>query len=104
MAYDMGCGGSESGVAIFMDDENGYGQWLAANPAGYVLNCHRRPKSSYLKLHRSACGWVSGTPPRGNLWTDQYIKVCGQDRHSIEEWTRRNVGSSPDPCGRCLRQ
>lgn len=91
-----------SSAVAFVEDEDGYAGWLAANPGGYVLNCHRYPKSSYLKLHRAACSWISGTPPRGKLWTDQYIKVCGPTRLSLEDWSRRNVGGPPDPCGRCL--
>ena len=52
-------------VAIFMDDDNGYLRWIAANPGGFVLNCDRKPHARYLKLqHVSLSSNPHGNNPR----------------------------------------
>ena len=92
-----------SGVTIvnviieFMDDDQGYIAWLAEHPDGYVLNCGRPPRPSYLKLHKATCGTINGAP--GRLWTVTYQKVCAETLKEIEAWTRP-IGS-PTCCGIC---
>ncbi len=85
----------------FIDDDNGYLAWLADHPEGYVLNAERKPRASYLKLHRADCNTISGRPARGDRWTGDYIKVCSDDEGAIAEWARRETGGTPDPCRTC---
>jgi len=86
------------GVIIeFMDDDKGYVAWLAEHPHGFVLNCERPPRPSYLMLHRATCGTISGTP--GRNWTVIYQKVCADTFKEIDAWTRPM--GSPSGCGSC---
>jgi len=89
-------------VSIFRDDEDGYLDWLAAHPAGFVLNAARSPGPSYLILHRAACRTISGRPTRGGPWTGPYIKICSADELHIAAWAGREVGGAPKRCGVCL--
>jgi hypothetical protein len=91
------------GLVVFANDERGYLAWLDAHPHGYVLNCDRKPKASYLKLHLASCGRINGTPPRGSTWTNPYIKVCAADRAAIEGWALRLTSAPVSPCGWCSR-
>lgn len=90
-------------VEIFRDDDHGYLAWLAAHPAGFVLNVARSPRPNYLILHRATCRTISGRPTRGGPWTGPYIKVCSGDELQIAAWTGRTVGAAPTRCGVCLR-
>lgn len=90
-------------VEIFRDDDAGYLGWLAAHPAGFVLNVERTPRPSYLMLHRASCRTISGRPTRGGPWTGPYIKVCSDDQLHIAAWAGQRVGAAPTPCGICLR-
>lgn len=90
-------------VEIFRDDDHGYLAWLAAHPAGFVLNVNRSPRPDYLILHRASCRTISGRPTRGGPWTGPYIKVCSHDELQIAAWTGRTVGAAPRRCGVCFR-
>lgn len=90
-------------VEIFRDDDGRYLAWLAAHPAGFVLNVARSPRPGYLKLHRATCRTISGRPTRGGPWTGPYIKVCSGDELQIAAWTGKTVGAAPTRCGICLR-
>lgn len=90
-------------VEIFRDDDAGYLAWLAAHPAGFVLNVNRSPRPNYLVLHRATCRTISGRPTRGGPWTGRYIKVCSPDQLQIAAWTGKTVGAAPSRWGACLR-
>jgi hypothetical protein len=97
-------GGAPDGLVVFANDESGYLAWLDVHSDGYVLNSFPKPKASYLKLHRAACGRIRGTPPRGGLWTTPYIKVCSADRVAIEAWAFSSTSGSVSPCGWCMAE
>jgi hypothetical protein len=84
----------------FVDDDAGYLRWVAQNPDGYVLNTYRQPAASYLKLHRATCGTINDRPARGDNWTVDYQKVCG-DRAELELWARNQVDGELQPCPIC---
>ena len=90
-----------SGSRLFKDDDGAYVRWLEEHPRGYVLNCQRSPRATYLVLHRAACGTITGVPARGGRWTDQFIKVCSESAEPIRDWTRARVRAEPRPCGLC---
>ncbi|MHB1510122.1 MAG: hypothetical protein ACYCST_12155 [Acidimicrobiales bacterium] len=88
-------------IMHFVDDEDGYLAWLEDHPTGFVVNCERDPKASYLVLHRADCTSVSGMPARGVLWTHTYKKVCAGSVAELDTWARDIVGTVPSRCGRC---
>lgn len=90
-------------VEIFRDDDEGYLAWLAAHPAGFVLNVARSPRPNYLILHRANCRTIGGRPTRGGPWTGPYIKACSHDELQIAAWSGKTVGAAPTRCGVCLR-
>lgn len=42
-------------VRLFRDDDRGYADWIAANPAGYVLNIQRSLNSREARMHAASC-------------------------------------------------
>jgi hypothetical protein len=93
--------GEDPLVEIFMDDDDGYLRWLAANPEGFVLNTYRNPRPSYLRLHTSTCRSIVGTPANGSSWTVTYVKRCGS-RKELEDFASREVGGEAWVCPTCL--
>jgi hypothetical protein len=66
-----------AGMDRFVDDDPGYLGWVARHPDGFVINTGRTATASYLMLHRSDCGTITGGPARGSTFTGEYVKVCG---------------------------
>ena len=85
---------------VFMSDEDGYRDWLGRHPErAYVLNFRRpTPDRTNLKLHRSSCQTIKGTPPSGDGWTETYGKACSTDRGELEVFARELLGAMVDPC------
>jgi hypothetical protein len=102
-AATVGAIGPGIEVEIFKDNDAGYLAWVAAHPAGFVLNVARSPRPDYLILHRATCRTITGRPTRGGPWTGPYIKVCSGDELEIAAWTGQTVGAAPTRCGVCLR-
>jgi len=88
-------------VAMFWQDEAGYRRWLGAHPTGYVINCDRKPKDSYIMLHRATCETISGKPARGDTLTSPYMKVCAESRQALSDWAFDLLGTFPQRCGTC---
>jgi hypothetical protein len=86
---------------VFDHDEDGYRRWLLTNPNGFVVNCGRPARASYIVLHRVSCTTINGVPARGDTWTIAYRKVCSPARAELDGWARQEAGSSPSPCGLC---
>jgi len=85
----------------FEEDDAGYLAWLAAHPAGFVVNAYRPPAAAYLPLHRTTCRTIKGIPASGRHWTHTTIKVCG-DRGELEAWARQEVGGEVQACLLCV--
>lgn len=90
-----------SAAQTFVDNDAGYRRWLGEHPEGFVLNTYRRPRADYLRLHRSSCRLINGTPANGARWTADYIKVCG-DVGQLKRWAKDQVGGELWPCAHCL--
>lgn len=89
-----------SEVQVYVDDDDGYLAWLAANQYGWVVNAYRVPDSRYLILHRATCHTITGTPARGSTWTEgDFSKICCDDQTALKDWCRRH--GDPTPCGVC---
>jgi hypothetical protein len=77
----------------FVDDDPGYLGWVAAHPAGYVVNTTRLPSAGYLMMHRATCPTITRPQPRATTFTGPWSTLCGdRDRTS-----RPGAGSSRDP-------
>ena len=87
--------------ADFRDDDAGYMAWITAHSNGFVLNANRPPSAGYVVLHRATCSTISGEPANGRSWTADYLKVCSDDRRTIESWVREQIGGTPKSCGTC---
>jgi len=88
-------------ILAFTDDDPGYLGWLRDHQGGFVLNATRTPGAGYLKLHRTTCHTISGTPASGSRWTSQYSKLCSEDRGELIRWARETTGGLTDPCPFC---
>ena len=86
---------------VFKDDDAGYLDWMSSHSGGFVLNANRTPNAAYVVLHLASCSSISGEPAKGRSWTADYLKVCADDRLSIERWCQQQVGATPSQCGRC---
>lgn len=83
--------------SIFVGDDEGYLEWVAAHPGGYVVNAERNPRSTYLKLHHATCRYISGPPRSPGAWTErQYVKICASDIAALEGWARERTGGALD--------
>lgn len=87
-------------VSWYVDNEDGYRDWLAANPDGFVLNTTRVPSAPYLILHRSSCRTIN-RPADQRAWTHDYGKACANTRSAIEAWARVTTGGVSE-CRLCL--
>lgn len=85
----------------FRNDDRGYLDWVARNPAGYVINIQRSLNSRDARFHRADCHTVTGTPPRGRAWTGPYVKICSLDIGALDEWATRQIGAPIRRCGTC---
>lgn len=92
---------SQGNVRVFVDDDEGYRFWVESHPTGFVLNSFRTPRPNYVMLHRTKCGWIQRPIMRGDRLTDTYIKICSRDRSALEDWSRRQAGTTAQPCGLC---
>jgi hypothetical protein len=86
----------------FSNQEEEYLRWVAQNAQGFVLNCERQPRPSYLILHRASCTFIR-SPKWKNYTTGDYTKVCSLDREELERWARRKIGGEPSACSKCNR-
>lgn len=87
-------------VTSFIDQEQEYLDWIAAHPAGYVVNHYRKPSAAYLKLHRATCRSIS-TDRWTNYTTRTYAKTCSDSRPDLERWARTETGGILDDCRQC---
>jgi hypothetical protein len=86
---------------LFRDDDTGYLAWLAAHPAGYVINIARRHNATQARVHHAGCRTICGQISVGTGWTKQYVKVCAEHLAELEQWAIETVGQPISPCGTC---
>ena len=82
-------GVSPTMAAIFDNDEQGYLEWIAVNPYGYVVNAPKRPGVVPYFLHRANCAHVS-TSRHTNYTTSDYKKICSLDKQELTLWCDEN--------------
>ena len=91
---------AQQGFQQFVNDDDGYLNWLAQNPDGFVVNSNRVPVGSYLIQHRASCKWINAAT-RTNWTTTGYIKTCSNDLTALAGWAEREIGGSLKPCKSC---
>lgn len=91
---------ANNGFEQFVNDDEGYLNWLQANPHGLVINSHRRPVSNYLMLHRTSCKHIK-PPAHTNFTTTAFIKTCSNEVSALVEWARTETGGELKSCGIC---
>ena len=87
-------------MVIIINEDETYLDWIASNPAGFVLNCYRNMSPEYLVLHKATCGTI-GTSARENWTTAQYIKACSNDRLELLKWAEKDIGGELTECSLC---
>jgi hypothetical protein len=87
-------------VQCFRDNDEGYLTWLNDHPDDFVLNAGRRPRPTYLRLHRATCRTITGAPARGRRWTADYVKVCG-GRDELTAWAANEARGEAQSCPIC---
>ena len=93
---------SNENITTFVDDDEGYLEWLRQNEAGFVINCDRKPQPGYLMLHRVTCGTIMNpTRGPGNWTTSGYIKICSLDKAKLKKWAQKEVGGELQNCQTC---
>jgi hypothetical protein len=83
----------------FIDDEEGYLDWVEKHTGGFVVNSFRPPSHKYLRLHRSSCGYIK-SPLRTN-YTRDYSKTCSDSEQELHEWAVNVIGGVLNPCRCC---
>jgi hypothetical protein len=85
----------------FRDDDDGYLDWLAAHPDGYVINILRSHNPAAARMHTAGCWTIGGRILRGRVWTGQYVKVCADTVEELQGWAEGATGQPVSPYGAC---
>lgn len=88
-------------IVLFRDMDEDYRKWVGTHPGGYILNCERQPRPSYLMLHRTSCGWIKRPIDNGDRLTAAYIKVCSDGQASLRQWAKQAMDGDARSCGLC---
>jgi hypothetical protein len=79
---------SDSQMCYWPTTDDAFFRWMAAHPAGFVLNVERVPRPAYMVLHQAGClhiaSFDSGEP--GAFTTRQYRKVCAHSVEALRLW------------------
>jgi hypothetical protein len=90
----------------FVNDDAAYLRWIAAHPAGFVLNTFRRHRSpSFLVLHKADCfaiGFRRGLA-HGTLTQQRYRKICAENIDDLRLWVRSESGTDGSFSGHCSK-
>jgi hypothetical protein len=73
----------------FVDDDEGYLQWVNAIPNGYVINAPKRRGDFPDMLHRASCTFIK-TRQRTNYTTTDFMKICSLDKQALIDWGTKN--------------
>ena len=93
-------------AVLFDSSDDDYRQWLADNPAGFVLNTYRNPTPNYAVLHRAGCGQIRSIKVKSGAYTEgDYVKFCAQTVEDLKAKLRNMTSDShadfSKPCGSC---
>lgn len=91
---------ASGGIVMFKDDDAGFHGWLDEHPDGFFVNTERKPRETYLVLHRPQCPHFDRSPTMH--WTRDYIKFCSDDRQQLEAWASEAVAGEVTLCRSCF--
>lgn len=86
---------------VFIDDDDGYRDWLNMNPRGYVINIQRSFNPSDARLHRANCTDLLLQLERNVQLAVSYAKVCGGTEAEVKQWVAEKVGKPIKHCEHC---
>lgn len=81
-------------ISKFLNDENGYRDWLGTNEHGYVFNFFGGKDSSYNVIHKANCRTLKRKADEGSRTSIE--KVCSTDLKELTEEATKLRGSSKD--------
>lgn len=93
-------------AVVFAADEQGYRDWVAQNPLGFVMVSNSPPKPNYTTVHRADCYTINPSArPDVDYWTHQYVKICAGTLAEIQAWAEATWGAETKLhlCGHCER-
>ncbi len=90
------------GVLQFVDDDDGYLDWITRNPVGFVIQCRRTPTPDHLIIHEATCILISALPSHQSTLTADYRKIVATDPAELLQWSFDQTGSRARSCGSCL--
>jgi hypothetical protein len=88
---------SEPTISVFLNDPEGYAQWLEAHPDGWLLNAG----TSYgPMIHHASCDHIHprSTSPEKDLTENP--KHCARDCDALASWAARMEINLRVPCHR----
>lgn len=90
----------------FVDDDDGYLQWLSDNPQGFVVNVYRSLNPhGYCVLRRATCWSISrytNVAKPGAFTERQYGEVCGDSVHDLRIWLlSKGLRRLTKECSKC---
>jgi hypothetical protein len=95
-------------VAVFIDDDEAYQDWLRTHPRGFVVNIsHGLNPLAYSGLHRATCSSISEYTKMaqpGGFTGRAYAKVCSDSIQALRDWVREcgaQAGRFTMQCSRC---
>lgn len=91
----------QNAVWEFRDNDVDYLAWLAEHPDGYVLNIRRNNNPADARVHRAGCKHINGKNPRGRRLVGDYIKVCADERATLDQWAIDKARRLIAACGAC---
>jgi hypothetical protein len=77
---------------IFKNDDEGYLEWVAAHPFGYIVNVDEPQQFANYPMIHGAAHKAMTSSKRSNYTTHQYYKVCGTSLPELEAWSQATFG------------
>lgn len=81
-----------------------YLAWIRDHAHGFVVNCDRKPRATYLRLHAATCKFVTQLYGNAQSHTKAYGKACSVSKSELEAWAKRECGPDAElqPCAFCM--
>jgi len=90
------------------DNDRKYLDYLTMHPTHLVLNAHKRPKATYLMLHRASClniNQIRGRGGKGGFTERTFLKVVSDQELELKDWIRAQKlpGEFSSVCKMCFK-
>ena len=89
-------------TAKFQNNEEGYEQWYANNPNGFIFNNFDSNDPKYNVLHKASCSMLRRARDEGKR--TRYEKWCSDSMQELIEHANQKLGNNGwSECKTCLR-